>query len=152
MADTDVPRNRTNCATPEGDPRSIQITNRADGWLEMPTGSGRDRRRAARSEVGTVTPNVPGMRMVGNAIEVADGLSQGSFSALRWEIGDLNEQKESLRALCEERGVAILFLDRPADRVTVVCNVRAVPSEGRMGLLVALVEQQRRQDEGGVIA
>jgi len=89
--------------------------------------------------------DVPGMHTVTDATELAQGLSNGGFCVLRWELGDRDEQKRSLEALCHERGTDIIFIDLAPKNVTVVANIKAVPSEARVRLLIAGIDEARWQ-------
>lgn len=90
---------------------------------------------------------VPGVHTVTDATELANHLAAGGFCVLRWELipddSDLADWKDSLIALCEERGVTLDLRDISPKRCTFVQNVAAVPTFEAVQDLIAGVELTR---------
>ena len=87
------------------------------------------------------------LHLISDSTVIAQGLCDGGFCLLRWELvsdnADLPHWKRCLEALCQEQDTGLEFIDIPRKNLTVVVNVAAVPPDHRVHDLIAAVDDAR---------
>ena len=97
-----------------------------------------------------LTRQVDRILTITDATALADKLVAGGFCTLRWELipdhTDLDEQKQALTALCEEKRTLIDFIDLARKNLTVVFKHWAPPPDAALHDLISGVEKTRWKD------